>query len=401
MTEELDDLVRDALRAEVSHLAAPDDGLEALRSDLQHRPRRWRPARLTVAAAMLAVAAVASLLLVEVADRDSLTVIADGPSGTPPDAPTTTLEGDDAAVVPFEATGPRPEQLVGTTEAGQLVVVDVATGEKVRSLTEAGAESEYRGAESAPFIDAVEVSPDDATVYYSTCCEPVAGAMFRVPVDGSQGPVRLALDGAYPALRPGPDAEIVVANTRFLFGYDLPIGEFNGSDGTGSSATELADDGTRPFWLSPTSLVYQRFQPGDGFSIAVITGVGTESQTLTDLPTQSVSWEHPVGNSSAIIVADQCCAPEYGGSAVGRIVDPATGAIIDSFDLDGPVADLDLSNNWLLVTHVDGEVAVVDLSTDNPTPTPVTSGLTNAGWVPLPATDASARSPRVRTGAEQ
>ena len=95
-----------------------------------------------------------------------------------------------------------------------------------------------------------------------------------------------------------------------------------------------------------------------------------------------------MGTDAAIIVAEQCCAPTYEARATGRVVDPSTGEVLDSFVLDGPVGDLDLSNNWLLITYTDGEAAQVDLSAEAITPKPLASGIENAAWVPPVTTTA-------------
>lgn len=390
MTEQLDDLLRDALSAEVFGVQAPEHGPRQLRHQLQRRRRRQRGAMFAAAAAIVAGVAIASLVLSR-GDDDGSPVITDEPTTTAPDV-TATTEPDAAttAVDPRNATGARPEQMVATTEDGRLVVLDVATGNEVRELARAGTAADYENAGSESFIDAIEVSPDGSTVYFSTCCEPAPGAMFSVPLDGSTEAVRLALDGAYPDVRPGAADQIVVANTIGVYAYELPVGALDHP--SGSRPRELAEasgNGSYPFWLGPTSLAFQRFDPNEGSSIAVISDIDTESPTVTDLPTESgVGWEHPVGTDVAIIVAEQCCAPEYGHGATGRVIDPSTGDVLDSFELDGPVADLDLRDNWLLITYADGEAAQVDLSAEGFPSEPLASGIANAAWVPLPTASA-------------
>lgn len=396
MTERLDDVVRDALRAEVSDVQAPEDGARQLRHHLQRRRRR-RSAAFASAAAIVAFVAIASLLLSRGGDRDS-PVIADGPTTSAQEASTTTRpEVATNAVDPRDAAGPRPEQMVATTEDGRLVVLDVATGNEVRELARAGTASDYDNAGSESFIDAVEVDPAGSTVYFSTCCEPAPGAMFRVPLDGSEEPVRLALDGAYPDVRSGAPEHIVVTNTIGVYMYELPVGPLEDPVGSSGGARELAEasgNGSQPFWLGPTSLAFQRFDPDQGSSIAVVSDIDTKAPTVTDLSTESgIGWEHPVGTAAAIIVAEQCCAPEYGDRATGRVVDPATGAVLESFELEGPVADLDLSDNWLLITYTDGEIVQVDLSSQALTAEPLASGVDNAAWVPPPTTTAGEPSP--------
>lgn len=387
MTEPLDDLLRDSLREEVSGVHAPEDGPRQVRRAVERRRRRQRGAMLAVAAAIIAGIALASVAMLRGGDDDSA-VIADEPTTTATD-PTTTTKPDAAttAVDPRNATGPRPEQMVAATEDGRLVVLDVATGNEARELSRAGAASDYQDARSEPFIDAVEVSPDGSTVYFSTCCEPAPGAMFRVPVDGSSEAIRLALDGAYPDVGPGSD-QIVVANTIGVYAYGLPVGSRKSP--TGSRGRELAEatgNGSYPFWLGPTSLAFQRFDPNEGSSIAVISDIDTDSPTVGELSTEvGAGWEHPVGSDAAIIVAEQCCAPDYASGAAGRIIDPSTGDVLDSFELDGPVADLDLSNNWLLITYTDGEAVQVDLSAEDLLSEPLASGVVNAAWVPPTST---------------
>jgi hypothetical protein len=387
MTERLDDLLRDSLREAASGVQAPEDGLRQLRHTLERRRRRQRGAILAVAAALIAGVAIASVGLLRGGDDDS-PVIADEPTTTTQDPTITEPDAAATAVDPRNAMGPRPEQVVAATEDGRLVVLDVATGNEVRELARAGTATDYQDAGSEPFIDAVEVSPDGSMVYFSTCCEPASGAMFQVPLDGGAEPVRLALDGAYPTIRPDAGDQIVVTNNG-IYAYELPVGTLE-TGSTGSSAWKLAEasgNGSHPFWLGATSLAFQRFDHTQGSSIVVISGIDSESPTVTDLPTESgIGWEHPVGTDAAIIVAEQCCAPEYESGATGRIIDPVSGDVLESFELDGPVADLDLSNNWLLITYTGGETAQVDLSADTLTPEPLASGINNAAWVPPPST---------------
>jgi hypothetical protein len=81
-----------------------------------------------------------------------------------------------------------PSQAVAVTERGRIEVLDTATGGVVRDLGgfEDPTDPEIAQREGGPYsIVGVALHPNGRDVYFETCCEPAAGAIFRVPVDGS------------------------------------------------------------------------------------------------------------------------------------------------------------------------------------------------------------------------
>lgn len=99
---------------------------------------------------------------------------------------TTTIRLEPLTIpLPPPARSRPPSQLVAVTPAGAIVVVDVATGRVIRRLAfheNSPAEASEVGIPS--FVESLVVSTD-GWVWYSVCCEPAAGALFRVPLDGS------------------------------------------------------------------------------------------------------------------------------------------------------------------------------------------------------------------------
>jgi hypothetical protein len=86
-------------------------------------------------------------------------------------------------------------------------------------------------------IDGVVVAPDGQTVWFSTCCEPAGGSLFRVPIDGSAPEVRV-FDAYDPAM---------AASTRFVAGVSSP----------GVLVHDLVGDTSRMWWDDRWSGDYQ------------------------------------------------------------------------------------------------------------------------------------------------
>jgi hypothetical protein len=98
----------------------------------------------------------------------------------------------------LEPTGERPTVAVAVTDDGRLVVIDVATGNKIRELAalDDPNDPEAVGREGGAYvITGVALHPNGRDVYYDTCCEPASGHVERVSIDGSTAP--LAITGAY------------------------------------------------------------------------------------------------------------------------------------------------------------------------------------------------------------
>lgn len=206
---ELEDQLRALQRVEPR---APAD-MAALRRRIVRRRTRRMAAGAAASLAVLAGAIVAwpsgdDAVQVDVVDDPTTTVstpTSEDSAPTTTESPETTTStsqpiGYDGIQLPPRSTEP-PAQFVSVTADGRLVVVETATGRELRQLTASGdptaAPPEH--GPGANVIDSVALSPDGSTVWYSECCEPAGGSLFRVPIDGSAPPTRVA-DGYDPAL---------------------------------------------------------------------------------------------------------------------------------------------------------------------------------------------------------
>lgn len=231
MAGDLDDLLSAAAGA------APDPA-----PVLTRLLRRQRRRRLVVGGALLAmVVAGGGVGLASRLDDDVTGLIAD--EGGTASSTTTTTEPVtvpdvviDVGELPPPSATP-PSQAVAVTSDGRLVLVDTATGAELRELA-------HRDDPRAPFgeggpsvIDGVAVTPDGQTVWFSTCCEPAGGNLFRVPIDGS-APEERVFDAYDPA---------VSASTRFVAGVSGP----------GVIVHDLVGDTSRMWWDDRWSGDYQ------------------------------------------------------------------------------------------------------------------------------------------------
>lgn len=196
-----------------------------------------------------------------------------------------------------EATTPdiaRPSVVALVREDGMLVTVDLTTGEE-RELYSAGdPREEIEG--GAYSIDSVELSPDGAWIYFSTCCEPAVGTTFRIPTEG--GDVEEVGFGAYP--RVSPDGRFVAtagSESVFVFATD-DVGtgreEFTLAVLCCSSRLAWSPDGTR------LALVHGTGAAGEAREVLLFGWDGT-SLSPADLgkpenPGSFVSWQ-PDGTS--------------------------------------------------------------------------------------------------------
>ncbi len=193
----LDDLLRQALRAEAEGVEADDELLRRTRATASGRPgrRRLAPWLLSAAAAAAMVALAATVLL---ADDDQTLDVVDDPA-----LPTTTTAAPDPDPAP--ADGARPTLAVVVRDDGMLVTIDLASGKEVE-LHSVGDPHDTSPdvEEGGPYsIDAVDLSPDGQTVYFSTCCEPASGNTYRIPITG--GDADAVAVGAAPGSAPTAD----------------------------------------------------------------------------------------------------------------------------------------------------------------------------------------------------
>jgi hypothetical protein len=182
--------IRQALEAEADGIEARDTMLDGIRGRTRHRRGGRLPWLPAAAALLLAVLGIGGLLLG--GDDDERVDVADGtrpdpgPPATDPDptaAPDTTAPPGDREELP-----PRPDVLVGVTEDGRLVVIDVDTGEEVRELWSLDDPTQPDPPEGGHFaITGVALHPDGRHVFVETCCEPAAGSIYTVAIDGSTG----------------------------------------------------------------------------------------------------------------------------------------------------------------------------------------------------------------------
>lgn len=107
-------------------------------------------------------------------------------------------------VHPCDDDGTRPTLVALVREDGWLVTVDLTTGEQ-RELYTAGDPRETFEEGGSSSIDSVDLASDGQWIYFSTCCEPAPGIVYRIPVEGG-GPEQVCY-GAYP--RVSPDGRFV------------------------------------------------------------------------------------------------------------------------------------------------------------------------------------------------
>lgn len=230
MTDPLDAQLRDALNEEATKVAPDPAAWSRITARLEPRRQRRRVQFLVAACAAVALGLVATAVGMRPdpgEDRVSATAGTEGGEG----------EGDGREVDgttdrrPPADTGPTPlqflaqppppppspvppAQLVAVTVDGRLVVVEVGTGKELRTLATSGdpRQAPPREGPGPNVIDHVALSPDGRTAWFSECCEPAGGSLFRVAVDGSAAPERVA-DGYTPSV--STDSRYVAAVNAF------------------------------------------------------------------------------------------------------------------------------------------------------------------------------------------
>ncbi|MGK2948282.1 MAG: hypothetical protein ACSLFP_06895 [Acidimicrobiales bacterium] len=227
---------------------------------------------------------------------------------------------------------PQPDVVVAVTGDGRLVVLDVATGDELREL--AAYDDPNAGApEGGPYsISGVALHPNGQDVYFETCCEPAAGAVFRVPIDGSAEPeqilnvfgIDISADGRW----------VVGTTGAGILLHDLEVGR--------SSALLGGDD---DFLVSAERVAVN----ADGSEIAVVTverdaDGNVISSGLARYPIEDGQLGEPTSTGGSdgrlfpLYTADQ----ERPGRAMGQGADLA----------------VDASGQWLLEVDEQGAIAV-------------------------------------------
>jgi hypothetical protein len=349
--------------------------LDAMRADeAMAAARRARKARrrLTVLGVGVAGALTAAVLAFVVVSRphdDSDVHTVDGSIVVTTETPTTTAA---PAAVPRTTTTvapppPAPTDFVAVTTDGRLVVVDVATQTEIRELARRADPRAPVSGEMAPnSISGVTVDRANGLVYYETCCEPAAGDVWSVPLDGSAESTRVT-NMSWPAVS-ADGSRIAGLAASFLWVLDARTHDIRSAiDDQFGFHTAISADGSR--------VAYERtYADGDrvGSEIVLIdtadlaegTGDAEARAALANARVlrdpERVGWMFPAFNRDGnLVVAQQCC---YGDLHVGpraaRVLDPATGDVVGSFSYPASIVDqeYDSSGTWLVVTLADGRV---------------------------------------------
>jgi hypothetical protein len=372
----------DDLSARLRHLVDRAQPVEL--DEVTHR-RPGRSNRTLVAA--IAGIAVLTLLAGAVAllriDRDDTAPVTTDPPPTTVPAPGPTSTTTTPATMTTIPTGELPEVFAGVTTDGRLVVVDVATGQELRELDRLGDPTVSHDPEDGPgpnVIDSVDVTADGQVVY-SDCCEPAAGNVYAIGLDGSPTTYSLPQGGSeHPFLS---------------FGYQPAVGPdgriATGSAGVGAIAVVDPDDPGHGIYLdeanasaagAPTWLAGHRiaYQVGDAVYLVEVSDRAPGTRLGPD--DDEVSWTNPVAWFDRLLVVEQCCggyADEFEQPATGIYLDSETFEPYATTPFDAPVRDLDVSTaGALLVTFVDGRVAEVNPETGHPTV--LATGFSAASW---------------------
>jgi hypothetical protein len=256
----------------------------------------------------------------------------------------------------------RPGRWVGIDDAGRLVVVSGAASVE-RVLGEFDHPTQCPEGDEpvagCSWVVEVAVSPDGATVFYETCCEPAPGNVYRVPMAG--GTPELVIHGGFPA--PDPAGErLAVVELQWV--TVQPLG--------GGEARRFADEDGQV-----VEFVHGMSWSPDGLTLAfsVDDGLGAglhvrrlqveEATSFEDaLPVRQPpgsSWTLPTYRyDGLLVVAEQDLAPADlpTSPARGLVVDPSTGTVVEEFDYGGPVRSqhMDAAGVHLLYTLADGSV---------------------------------------------
>lgn len=339
----------------------PPADLAALRS----RTARRRSRRVAAGAAVAAVVVLGAIGLWPGGDDNAQLEVVDDPTTTDPTttAPTSTTTtsrpvgyGD---IQPPPPTSEPPERFVAVTVDGRLVVVDTATGRETAQLASAGDPTAPPPQEGPGpnVIDDVALSPDGSTVWYSTCCEPAGGSLFRVPTDGSAEPTRVA-DGYDPAL-PGTGRWVAAVSI-----YGALVVDADGGPNRIWSHDEFSGMYQETAWsLDGERLVVRTGTPDAGELLVIdpATFPAAEEGASRDgeppLTRLDGDWRAPVFVRDGQILA----ARRSDGNWSPALVDPDSGDVTAApFDYELPVPlehDVDPTGEWVLVVEAADDTA--------------------------------------------
>jgi hypothetical protein len=247
--------VRRALEAEAEGIVAHDAMLDGIRARAG-APRSRRLPWFLAAAAVLLTVGLGALLLpgdtgdeqVDVADRpDPGTTQTPDPADTT--EPTETTETTETTTPAGDELPPRPEELVGVTEDGRLVVIDVETGEELRELWALDDPTLPDPPEGGHYaITGVALHPNGRDVFVETCCEPAGGSIFTVAIDGPTGEPDRPSHVGYGMDVSADGRWLAAMSTNLLLLHDLTGGRSRffdlGDEGFDYSRVAVNADGT-------------------------------------------------------------------------------------------------------------------------------------------------------------
>ncbi|MFP3907975.1 MAG: hypothetical protein ACLFWR_13175 [Acidimicrobiales bacterium] len=368
MTDRFDDELRSAMHAEARRSRPDPRALETVMDRLD-TPRWRQPAALgAAAAALILLGGVAAALLWLRDDPEDQPVVVEPPPTTAasePDATTTTTEpddttttstdpGEDVVVDPIDM-GPipstrdePPETFVAVLADGRLVEADTATGEVIEELAFEGDPNEKPDEGGPYFIADVARAPDGSHLWYAFCCEPAAGALFRIPeLEGQTTP-----NADYPMFTLG--SEWFGAASMFAGVWSADGDEqrwWDDPDHPGFSRAVLSPDGQRLVvepWDDPNT--------DDGNPMLVVdTDRVRDGQIVDDDPDELPNdrWTLPTFRRDGLLLV----AGEGGdGSESPMLVDIDTGELIDpgfSYGATPVMQRFDGSGEWLLALVTD------------------------------------------------
>jgi hypothetical protein len=250
--------------------------------------------------------------------------------------------------VPAEA----PATFVGVTVEGVLVRIDRATGEVI-DLARDGDPGDPGHSELGPsYIEGAISSPVGSEVYYSKCCEPAVGSIYRLDSSGSAeriydgSPAAISPDGQWLAVANGSNG-ISIHQIGSYASRWIPASPAN-SEAVSSISFDPAG---RKLILGLTN-----HQGGTAVGWVDVDATGLSEMTRLQ-PPAGEQWSSPALShdgrlhyiASGSDDVELCSASQDGQGR--RVV-----------DLGGrtPVsASVDASGGWLLVAFADGAVGVV------------------------------------------
>lgn len=314
----LDDELRDALRAEADETREVPAGWERLHERIgstKRQPRRWLlPA---IAAAVVLLAAVGAWQVIRDDDPtlrvggETTTTVPATPAPAATSSPAPSTAPAPATTVPPSTTTPAapsttvvsgtpPTVIVAVTVDGRLVVLDAMTGAELRQLADLG-DPRGGGAEGPGpnSVTQISVTPDHTMAYFDSCCEPAAGMIFAVPVDGSAPPEPLT-NGLGPAVSPDGRYLAYTAINAVVV-RDLQTGEERTFTDPAYDETPLFGDVT---WSADGTRIYYPWQRAnqDGFVSSLIeldVAAGTVPRQVTE---STAIIEHPLAHPDGVRV---------------------------------------------------------------------------------------------------